>query len=128
MQGEFRALLLASSGVDALVSDRVHWGEHPQGYPLPAIVLHRVSEVDGLHMQGPDVFPEYRVQVDCYGQTYAQVEQVSRAVMAVLHGYRGGGFALVRHAGTRDSREGGADEATRPFRVSLDFTCHWRAT
>jgi hypothetical protein len=127
MEEEFRTLLLSESGVTDRVGSRVNWGEHPQGAPLPAIVLSVVSEVDGLHMQGPDRFAESRVQVDCYAMTYAEKKQLSRAVMAVLHGYRGGGFRLVRHAGTRDSREGGTNEATRPYRASLDFTCHWRA-
>lgn len=125
MEEEFRALVVAAT---ALPASRVNFGAHPQGESLPGVVLQVISAIDGLHMQGPDRFPESRVQVDCYAPTYAGAKQVSRAVMAELHGYRGGGFALVQHAGTRESREGGSNEADRPYRVSLDFITHWRTT
>jgi len=46
-------------------------------------------------------------------------------VRAVLDGYSGGGFQGVFLAGSRDTREGGTNEAERPFRVSLDFITHF---
>lgn len=127
MEEEFRALLLNTSAITSFTGTRINFGSHPQGDPLPAIVLNVISEIDDLHMQGADQFPEALVQVDCYAATYKAAKQVSRAVSAVLHGYRGGGFALVRQVGARDSREGGSNEAERPYRVSLDFTTRWRA-
>ena len=129
MEEQLRALLLASSGVTALApAARINSGTHPQGAGLPGLVLNTISDAEGLTQQGPDGLFEGRVQIDAYAMTYGQAKQLSRAVRAVLHGYSGGGFGLVQHVATRDSREGGTNEAERPFRVSLDFTTAWRAT
>ena len=127
MEEQLRAILLASSGVTALApAARINWGAHPQGAALPALVLNVISDAEEYTMTGPDGLSQGRVQVDAYADTYAQAKQLSRAVLAALSGYRGGGFQGVFHVGTRDSREGGSNEADRPFRVSLDFTTHWR--
>lgn len=129
MEEAFRALLTGSAAVTTIApANRINWGAHPQGAPLPGIVLNVVSDFEGMTMQGPDGLSQGRVQADCYAPTYAQAKQLSRAVRAALSGYRGGGFRLVQHVATRDSREGGTNEAERPFRVSLDFTTSWRAT
>lgn len=129
MEEEFRALLTGSAAVTAIApSDRINFGEHPQGAALPALVMNTISDFEGLTMQGPDGLSEGRVQVDCYAATYPEAKGLSRAVRDVFHGLRAGGFRLVEHTDTRDSREGGSNEATRPYRVSLDFTTAWRAT
>jgi len=127
MEEAFRAVLLASSGVTALVpAARINFVAHPQGAAKPYIVLHTIGGAEGMTMQGPDGLSQGRVQVDCYAPGYGQAKQVSRAVVAALHGYSGAGLRLVEHVATRDSREGGANEAERLFRVSLDFLTNWR--
>lgn len=129
MEQAFRAILLATSGVTSLVpADRINWGEHPQGTGGPYIVMMVVSDNEGLTLKGSDRLSEGRVQIDCYAPTAGQAKQISRAVRAVLHAYRGGNFRLVTHVATRDSREGGTNEAERLHRVSMDFTFAWRAT
>lgn len=129
MEPEFKALLAGSSAVSALVSDdRINWGEHPQGVGRPGIVLNVVSGAEGLVMNGPNGLFEGRVQVDCYGETPASPKQVAAAVKALLHGYRDAAFRLIQHLSTRDTREGGTNEADRPFRVSMDFSVAWRQT
>jgi hypothetical protein len=125
MKTEFRALLMNSAAVSALVGPRVDFGSRVQGDPLPALVLNVISGAEGLTQQGPDGLHQNRVQVDCYALTAGAVEQLSAAVIGLLHGYRGGGFDLVQHVATRDGREGGTNEADRPFRVSLDFETSW---
>jgi hypothetical protein len=127
MEQEFRSILLASSGVTALVGTRVNFGTHPQGQPYPALVLNVISDAEDYHMNGPNGLFQGRVQVDCYGLTYGAAKAASRAVRALLHCYRGGGFLLITHVSTRDSREGGSNEVERPFRVGMDFTTAWRA-
>jgi hypothetical protein len=122
MEEEFRALVAGA------VAAPVNWVVHPQGQPLPGVVLTVVSASEGMTMQGPDGLSAARVQVDCYAPTYTQAKTTSRAIVAALNGYQGGGFRLVEHVATRDGREGGTNEAERPFRVSLDFMAHWRAT
>ena len=127
MEQALRTLLASSAAITAIApAGRINWGVHPQGVPLPALVLNTIGDAEGLTMQGPDGLSEGRLQIDAYAVTYAEAKNLSRAVRTVLHGYRGGGFRLVQHVTTRDSREGGTNEAERPFRCSMDFTTHWR--
>lgn len=123
-----RAILLNDVELWQMVNNRINWGAHPQGKPHPYVVLHRIGGAEGYTLKGPDGLQQGRVQVDCYAPSEADATKVSRVVIAALGGYRGGGFRGVFHAGTRNSREGGSNEAERLFRVSLDFTTHWRAT
>ncbi|MDG3040439.1 DUF3168 domain-containing protein [Roseicyclus marinus] len=126
MEEALRSLLLANSTIAGLLAGGVNWGTRPQGQPLPAIVLNVITSAEGYRLKGRDGLLQARVQVDCYGSTYGSAKILSRAVIDLLGGYSGGGFRGVFHVGTRDSREGGSNEADRPFRVSLDFTTHWR--
>jgi hypothetical protein len=129
MEQAFRALLMGSAAVIALVpSARINWGEHPQGTGKPYIVLTVIGDAEGLTLTGRDGLSQGRVQADVYAPTYAVAKNASRAVRALLHGYRGGDFQLIEHAGSRDSREGGTNEAERLHRVSMDFLTHWRQT
>lgn len=125
MEEAIRALLLASSGVVSLCGDRIDFGANTQGAGYPRIVLWVIGDAEGHTLEGPDGLSVGRVQVDCYGVTYGAAKQVSRAVRALLDGYSGGEFQGVFLAGTRDTREGGSNEAERPFRTSLDFITHF---
>lgn len=128
METALRAILLASSGVTALApAARINWGAHPQGAGYPALVLNVISDAEGLVMNGPNGLFEGRVQIDAYADSYPEAKDLSRAVIAVLHGLRNTNFRLVTHVASRDSRETGTNEAGRPFRVSMDFTTAWRA-
>lgn len=129
MEEEFRALLTGSAAVNAIApASRINWGAHPQGAALPGIVLNVISDAEGLVMNGPNGLFQGVVQVDCYGATITATKGLARTVRTLLHAYRGGGFRLITHQGTRDSREGGSNEATRPYRVSMDFNTAWRAS
>ena len=118
MEEQFRAALMA--GVSALTT-RVGWGEVPQGSAMPYVVLWGIGDAAAATLDGPEGMSQGRVQVDCYGLTYGQAKQLARAVRAAMDGFRGNGLKGVFLAGTRDTREGGSNEAIRPFRVSLDF-------
>ena len=127
MEMAFRALLTGSASVTALVpSSRISWGMLGQGLGLPAIVLTVVSDREGHTLEGPDGLSMGRVQVDCYGVTYASAKGVARAVRALLDGYRGGSFRAIFHDATRDFTDANATD--RPHRVSLDFLTNWRQT
>lgn len=126
MEEELRALLQGAALVTAIApTGQINYGARPQGASLPGLVLNVVDDSEGLTFKGSDGLSSGRVQVDCYAMEYAEAKRLSRAVRSVLHGYRGGGFKLVAHETTRDGREGGTNEATRPYRVSLDFSTHW---
>lgn len=120
MEELIRSLLKGDPAVSGLTS-HVNFGSLPQGAAYPAIVLNTISSIDGITLDGPMRLTQGRVQVDCYAATYLAAKQLSRAVLAVLHGYSGGALQGVFHAGSRDGREAGPTEADRPFRVSIDF-------
>tara|TARA_R110002012_G_scaffold211426_1_gene382194 strand:+ start:2542 stop:2925 length:384 start_codon:yes stop_codon:yes gene_type:complete len=122
MEEQIRALLRSNVAVASHVAQRVNFGAHPQGQPLPAIVLNTVSDLEGVTLSGPSGLSAGRIQVDCYALQYGAAKLLSRAVKKALNGYSGDGIQGVFHAGSRDSREGGTNEADRPYRVSLDFT------
>jgi len=126
MEEDLRAVLLADAGVSGLASNRVEWGSRRQGAPLPAVVLYVVSGAEGYTLKGRDGLSITRVQADCYGDTFAGAKLLSRAVIDALGGYSDTDFPGVFHVGTRDDREGGSNEADRPFRTSLDFNVNWR--
>lgn len=128
MKVALRAILLATSGVTALVATRINWGTHPQGAALPAIVLNVIDDADGYTLAGPDGLSQGRVQVDCYATSPGAADRLAEAVIAALSGYSDSNFRGVFRAGKRDGREGGSNEADRPFRVSLDFITNWRTT
>ena len=128
MEEQLRALLLNDSGVSGRVGTRVNFGAHPQGQPFPAIVLNTISETEGYTLQGPNGVTNTRVQVDCYAQTYGAAKRLSRAVRSLLSGHQQGAFQGVFLAGSREGREGGSNDAERPYRASLDFMVQFTNT
>ena len=122
MEEDLRALLLASSGVTALVGQKVNWGAHPQGHPWPGVVLHLISDPGDHTLDGPTGMTAARVQADAWALTYGQAVAVGRAIRAALDGYRGGNFGGVLVASRRTDRDG--SHADQPFRDSTDFIVH----
>lgn len=124
MQIAFRALLTNSSAVSALVpSSRIEWGWLKQGASLPAITLTLVGHDPDMTLSGPVNYWDGRVQVDCYGATYASAKAVADAVIDRLHGHRDGVFQLIALDAQRDFTEAGSTE--KPVRLSLDFITIW---
>jgi hypothetical protein len=128
MEEAIRALLLSNAPVAALCGNRVNWGTHPQGAALPGVVLNVISGAPGYTLTSADGLTPSRVQVDCYANSYGAAKALARAVTSALSGHRSGGLRGVFLQNEQDSREGGSNEATRPWRVRLDFTTVWRMT
>jgi hypothetical protein len=128
MEETFHAILAASPAVTDIVGDRMNFGANVQGARYPRIVMFTIDDAEGHNLDGPDGHSIGRVQVDCYAMSYEEAKLLSRTVRAVLDGYSGDGFQGVFHALSRDTREGGSNEAKRPFRVSLDFITHYNPT
>lgn len=127
MEEDFLALLRGSAGVLAYVpATSMSVGDLVQGRPDPRIVCQEVSGAEGYTHGGKDGLRSGRMQVDCYGRSYAEAKAIARAVEATAHTYRGGRFGGIFQQSARDDREGGANEADRPFRISLDFMTNWR--
>lgn len=122
MEEELYTLLTSNLSVpDAAIG----WMTAPQGVGYPKVVLNVIADAEGLVMNGPNKLFEGIVQIDVYAMDRAAAKTVSRAIRTLLHGYRAGQFKLIRHDRTRDTREGGSNEAERPYRVSMDFTTAW---
>ncbi len=98
-----------------------------QGTALPAVVLHLISHPGEHTLDGPMTQTTARVQVDCWGLSFAAAKALGRAVRAALDGHRGGGFQGILYANARDDSEGD-DGADRLFRTSLDFTVRFSTT
>ena len=128
MEELLRALLLNDSGVSNHVGIRVNVGAHPQGQPLPAVVLNTISDNEGYTLQGPNGVAQARVQVDCYADSYGAAKRLARAVRSLLSGYQHGALQGVFLAGSRDRREGGSNDAARPYRASMDFMVQFTIT
>lgn len=125
MEEEFRAVLQGSAALTAIVApEQINWGEVPQDARPPAIVLHLIDNADGLTQQGPDGLWQGRVQVDVYDLTFGGATLAARAVQEVLHGYRGGGFRLIRLSQQRSNKDQQAVD--RPYWISMDFITNWR--
>jgi hypothetical protein len=124
MEEELQILLTGGLSVpDA----QIGWFTAPQGVARPHVVMNVITAAEGLVMNGPNGLEEGIVQIDVYSLNRAEVKTVARAIRDLLHGYRGGGFRMIRHDRMRDTREGGSNEAERPYRVSMDFTFGWSA-
>lgn len=135
MEEAFTNLLTTASGagIALLPGVPVNWGLHPQGAALPGLVLTVVSDQQGYTQDGESGLQRASVQIDAYGGDAGTVLRLGREIRAVLSGYRAaaaGGFFegifLVARRGP--AREGGTNEAERPFRMSMDFDVNWRAT
>lgn len=128
---DLRALVIeaATHGMDVF---EVSWDEHPQGADLPAIVLNLIGGAEGYTQGGPDGLMRASVQIDVYDARQAQADTAAGLVSAGLSGFRGAGltgfFEGIFLTATRSGREGGTNEAERPYRQSMDFDVNWRAT
>ncbi len=104
-------ILSAAGAVTSLVSDRISPRPLQQGEALPSIVLTVVATTPFTHLQGSGSLHEVRVQVDCYGSTYAAAAGLGDAVRA----------ALEASDRILASRLDDFDEATQTHVVSMDF-------
>lgn len=121
MKIQLRAILASASGVSNISGNRIGWGSVAQGSALPYVVMWRISNPREVNLKAPSGPYQARVQIDAYGATAKEADDLAEAISAVLHGYSGGIFQGIFHDNARDGREGGSNEATRPFYVKQDF-------
>jgi hypothetical protein len=132
MEEALIAHLLADSGVQALAQTgaaaaRLYWVHAPQGVAKPYATLFKVAGLRDTPLSGPNGFQQSRVQVDCYGLTYASAKGLARAIEAAVGAGRftqnGIEFQACFLVAERDGFESDATP-DKLFRVSLDFTTH----
>lgn len=126
MEEQLIQRLLASAGVIALVSQRVWPARRTQGSALPAIVVHRIDGGRSYHLKGDSSLSAARMQIDCWGDSYASAKRTARAVVAAMSGARWSP-AGVRFDGVfiEDESDDTFDEGgTALFRTRLDLMVH----
>jgi hypothetical protein len=108
--------------ISGAVSFPVAWGTLGSGTSTPRAVFFRTSGVRDMHMGGKGNM-QSRVQIDCYGKTYAEAIGASREIREALEGYRGGPIQGAFLDSVRDQFD---DDAGLLHRVSLTFSVHSR--
>lgn len=104
------------------ISFPIAWGTLGSGTSTPRAVMFRTSGVRSMHMGGKGNMHS-RVQIDCYGATYAEAIAASRDIRGALEGYRGGPIQGAFLDAVRDQFD---EDAGLLHRVSLTFSIHHR--
>lgn len=101
--------LTGNSGVSALIATRLYPLVLPQKPTLPAATYQRISTrpVSTRSGNGLDFV---RMQIDCYGATYANAKALAAAVVAAL-----------TNTGQLQQMMDGFDDTPEIYRVSVDF-------
>lgn len=101
-------------------------GRRAQGGALPAIVLHLVDAPRDYHLKGPSGLIAARVQVDCWGDSFASAKHAARAVEAELSGERWTTNPVrIDAVLIADERDDTFDEGGDAlYRTSLDLMVH----
>ncbi len=116
--------LLANTGVAALVSTRVYPVRLPQGGTYPAITYSKVSGSRIRTMGSHEDSANPRVQVSCWGKTYADAKGLANAVRIALDRFSGtlGGMGGVDVSAILLENELDLDDPeTKLYHVPLDF-------
>lgn len=85
----FIALLTSASTVNGLLNGGISKSVLPRGYKLPAIAIHRYGGGQDYDFAGPVDISEDQIQLDIYGDTADDCDQVTEAVRALLIGFTG---------------------------------------
>lgn len=109
--------LTGYTAVAALVGTRVYPLVLPQKAALPAVSYLRVDGVQDSNLSGNSGLEAVRVQVDCWGRTYAQAKGLADDVADAMASGFGNECVWLSD---RDQYEDGA----KVFRVILEFSIH----
>jgi hypothetical protein len=118
--------LLAGAAITTIVGTRVYPVARPQGSPLPAITVTRISGGPLYADDGEVGLDNARLQVDSWGTTYAAAKDLAMVVGDRLSAVRdvSQSGVTIRYAmldAEQDLRESGADEYEYLFRTRQDY-------
>lgn len=116
--------LLANTGVATLVGTRIYPVWLPQGCTYPAISYLKVSGSRVHTMGASEAGANPRVQISCWGRTYADVKSVASAVRAALDqfsGTLGGAGGVSVQAIQLDNELDLIDPNSELYHVPMDF-------
>jgi hypothetical protein len=106
---------------------RRYWGRAPQNASRPFVIMNVVDGAPSYHMQGSSGYTPYRVQLDCYADTYTATAALASSVKALFSGYVGGLIQAIFIESERNLPAADAGEVTTLFRTSIDITVHYRS-
>lgn len=115
------AMLAADATVAALVSTKIYPVIAPQNVASPFVVYSIASAIPTNTKDRISELDTMRVQVDCYGRTYAQVEAISSAVRLAIDGQTGTYGGAYVDGVAYENEQDMLDEDVDLYRKSLDF-------
>ena len=119
-------ILTGDIDVTTLVSSRIYPMAVPQGAAMPAITYQQITDTKLHHHGDPDTLVVTRLQVDCWGETYAAASGLKKAVRLALDGYTGTvagrkiGNVIMENSTDIERQIPGTDKLKR-YGKSLDF-------
>jgi len=126
LQAALVSLLSADATLVALVSDRIHADQAPQGSTLPYLTYALIASPGHDHQAAAAAIANPTVQIDVWADSSTDRLAVEAAVVGALNGYSGTcGSVSIRRAsrvGRRQSYERPQDGSEAGvYRSSLDF-------
>lgn len=103
----------------------VVWGAFDKDVGWPRITLQRISTVTLYSLKSRSNLETARVQVNVYGQSYADVMVLSKQVTVLLTSFSGGSVIRCYEISRRDSNSDSGGDVIRL--QSLDFKVRYRA-
>lgn len=105
-----------------LVNNRVYPSVLPNTFQTPALVYRIITDLAGYDHDGPVELHNPRVQIDIWGKTPKECEQVAQELEAALLGYIGPMGDIEYTAGWRiDTITDFYEADTRLHRISTDY-------
>lgn len=108
IEDKVRAILAATSAVTDLTSTRIYVGILPQSPTYPAITIQPITHDPSNTLATAGDLKWDRLQIDCWGATYASCDTLYRAVTTALNiqqftgtGYRIGSCSIQTGGGYR---------------------------
>ena len=119
-----KTLLMADSGIAALVAARIYPSRMPQNTLMPAMAYEYISgnELNPISATAGQQIIQSRMQINCLAKTYAEVKSAQEAVrLACL--YKSGLIAGVRVLSITRAGIGGDghDDALALYMQSVDY-------
>lgn len=129
IEDKILAVLAADSTVTAITSTRLYVGILPQSPTYPAITIQPITYNPDNTVTGPGDLQWDRLQIDCWGETYASADALYRIAVEALNGkqFSGTGYRI----GSCNVQIGGGydyEESTRIYTRRFDIGVWYELT
>lgn len=116
------AYLVANSGVNALLGNRIYPNNIPQDCKLPAAAYQVITTTDDDTHDGPSGWTEINLQITVDADTYGQAKLASRAINAALNGTSGTLSGIPVHYISRQNAYDGYGEGSQVTTIRQDYS------